>query len=497
MNKIISELLRHSTDIDLIETFTKMNVSDKLETVKNVAKVCVSQRDHLFQHRSLLVLATFIEEVIRVHAQLDSSQIQGLLDKCEELLIAPKSYSHSQKQSGCTRALELSSLIRNNASDHLTKALVERCPNPNVHLGKFNATKLSLRNASVRTNAPARLDIGMGGISDIPPYCLERYGNCVNVPIQLNESFPLEVSVEVLQENKILLSSKDTKTTHNGFCLDNKSADIGTLRIHQEVLRFFIRQVLNLDTIDDFYSIICGGLRIESRSFLPSGSGLGISSLLACTFLKALGALLDIQFTSESLFASSVYIENVVGIGGGWEDATAIEPGFKLMESFPEDPLKPRMTRISMDDTFRNQLEESLIIIHTGIRKERQLDFSNLIERYSLGNAKVQEAVESNNQLNKELVGYIFNKDPEGIGRVMTSQWENWKILTENKCTNECIDSLFSTVSPFVWGGRMNGAGQGGCVMFFIKDQLRQKLINAVKSVHGDGMSIFRWKAVI
>ena len=143
------------------------------------------------------------------------------------------------------------------------------------------------------------------------------------------------------------------------------------------------------------------------------------------------------------------------------------------------------------------KIQKHLVLINTGIPKQGQAFFETMVERYCLRETCTLQAIERNNTLNRELAECLVVGDLSGIGQVMQSQWENWKILSEGKCTNPQIDRLFAEATPCVYGARMNGAGQGGCAMFISREGKKEELIHLIRTVLGDSVTFYKWEPIL
>lgn len=63
-----------------------------------------------------------------------------------------------------------------------------------------------------------------------------------------------------------------------------------------------------------------GGISVTCVSDLPSGSGMGTSSILAATALHSLSALLGLPTSQDALVSLVSQVEQILTTGGGWQD---------------------------------------------------------------------------------------------------------------------------------------------------------------------------------
>jgi len=494
----IADAIAQNTSLDTIRTFNRLSSqATKVLAIEHVIDLYPRLQSNVTRHKCLLTVARLLEELASTAPLDHHATFLSLARRCLDLDLTSQLLDALSALSLWDLAAYLSSNLRIEAARHLRTAILELCPPPESGLAVSRHDPSSFRSASIRILAPARFDLGMGGMSDIPPYSLERYGNCVNAPIRLNRHFPLEATARILDEPVLQFVSKGSGETRVYRDISEFDEQPETLLFHREVFRFFVNEILDLDSAKEVYNLLHGGVHLETYSHLPMGTGLGMSSLLFCALLKALGGVLGITFSSQTLFVTSVYLENVAGIGGGWEDATAIYPGVKLMESFPDSPLSPQCTRLSLSEQRVRDMQKHLILIYTGLPKQSQAFFASMVERYCLGDTNTLVAIERNNALNKELSELLVVGDLADIGKTIRAQWENWKVLTEGNCSTPEVDHLFAQVEPYVYGARMNGAGQGGCATLMAREGKKEKLANVIRSVLGDSAVFYRWEPIL
>ena len=106
------------------------------------------------------------------------------------------------------------------------------------------------------------------------------------------------------------------------------------------------------------------------------------------------------------------------------------------------------------------------------------------------------DAINSINAINSEIKTAIIKRDKEHLGDCFWRQWEAWKVLSENRCTNTQIDELFESVKPYVYGARVNGAGSGGCAMFVARDDTKKALVTEIRRVLPKA-EFYKWEPVL
>lgn len=476
----IALCLQDNTDDDILARFRELpSASAKTESINEIAQVYLRNTGILLRYRCLIVLAKLISVLNDDHAGGGAPH---------------HVYAHLGEVFGTypSDAVGLVTLLRAEAANQL-RALIESKLTHRVLISSLQITK-----SLVRLGLPVRLDLGMGGVSDIPPYCFEHHGTCVNVPVLLNGQHPISVTAQTISQPYFHLVSKDLGVELVVTDWSALGRPPRPLRFHCAVLSYFRAQVPDFDTFEHVYARLGTGIRIETDSRLPPGTGLGVSSLLSSGVLGVLTTMFGFPLNSSDLVSASVYLEWATGIGGGWEDATALVPGVKFLETTPERPFSPCATPVNLDDAGLRRLQEHLLLINTGVVRQDDSFISDLMDRYCLRDPDTLRCVGQITELNRRLPAHLEACDLEAIGQTMSEQWRDWRRCSNDRCTNAIINELFSELEPFVHGVRMNGIGQGGCAMLILRQAAyRAHVQQIVHAVLGPSALWYDWQPVL
>ena len=103
-------------------------------------------------------------------------------------------------------------------------------------------------------------------------------------------------------------------------------------------------------------------------SGLPMGSGLGTSSILAATTLRALAEMMGVEIDNQSLSDHVMRLEQLMTTGGGWQDqAGGIFPAAKLVVSGPGLHQRLRVEPVPWTDECEAEFERLTLFFYTGI----------------------------------------------------------------------------------------------------------------------------------
>jgi galactokinase/mevalonate kinase-like predicted kinase len=344
----------------------------------------------------------------------------------------------------------------------------------------------------VIVDAPARIDLGMAGISDIPPYCQFEPGLAVNVSAYLDGAAPLRCTVEILKnrselvidlgtgEQKVRLDQFDDTTT-NGFPSPEAYA-----------AALFFKKTLGVISTDNFFCGAGNGLRITIQNSLGFGTGLGISSAAIAALVRALGLFFGINLSFDELVAYAVYVEAIAGNGGGWEDVAALEHGWRRINTTPESPWNLKVCELAAAAHFG---PSQVMLFDTGLCRQRAIAFQTIQEAYLLGKQDTLRALASIRAASLDGVAAIQCGDYAAVGDVFSTQWNAWKSLTGSACDTDGFNNFVDRVRRFVYGARLLGAGAGRFGMLVARDGMHTRIAVEFRKIFQAGR-IVHWSVV-
>ena len=230
---------------------------------------------------------------------------------------------------------------------------------PREHLGEAN---LRWQECCVSVAAPPRIDLG-GGWSDTPPFCLDWGGTVLNMAVALNGDYPIRTTVRRLAEPLVRCISVETgnhaelRSTAEILACPSPGSPFS---IHCAALEMagIVRAGESLETALERMG---GGVEIATAVDLPMGSGLGTSSILAATVLRALGEMLGSPPGEQALSDQVMCLEQHMTTGGGWQDQVGgIFPGVKLALSGPGLRQRLRIEPGALDAGARTRVPPAL-----------------------------------------------------------------------------------------------------------------------------------------
>lgn len=341
-------------------------------------------------------------------------------------------------------------------------------------------------------NLPLRVNWG-GGWSDTPPYCNENGGTVLNVAILLNGKKPVEVTLERIDELKIVFDSRDMDV-HGEF------DTIEPLQATGDPFDPFALQKACLLAcgiipqkgykLEDILRRLGGGFVMHSEvTDVPKGSGLGTSSILSAACVKAVFEFTGIEFTEEDLYAHVLAMEQIMSTGGGWQDQVGgATPGLKYISSMPGLKQKIKVTHVEIPESARKELDERFVLIYTGQRRLARNLLRDVVGRY-VGNEPDSLFALEEIQKTAALMRFELERgNVDGFAKLLDYHWELSEKVDAGS-SNTLIKQIFSSIEELIDGRLVCGAGGGGFLQVILKKGItREDVENRLNEVFMDSL---------
>lgn len=221
------------------------------------------------------------------------------------------------------------------------------------------------------------------------------------------------------------------------------------------------------------------GIEIGSFASLPAKTGLGSSSSFSVALMKGLhayvGKKLDKGEAAEA--ASRLEIE-LLGEPIGKQDQYASAFGGLNVIQFNQDD-SVEVSPVLID--YRRQLafEDHLTLFFTGLTRAA----SSVLTEQKANISKEDKFKTMSEMANSvpEFAERLGKGDIVGLGKMLHEAWLKKKSLASN-VSNQVIDDLYTTGMDIgAHGGKILGAGGGGCILFVIDPLKKHALREAIK----------------
>jgi D-glycero-alpha-D-manno-heptose-7-phosphate kinase len=322
----------------------------------------------------------------------------------------------------------------------------------------------------IRARAPLRLGLAGGG-TDVPPYCDVYGGYVLNATI---DRYAYAV-IKAIDEPRVRFVATDRQEV----CVTPTQLPLqldGKLNLHKAVYNHIIRHYNDGKPIALELSTFCDA---------PIGSGLGSSSTLVVTMIRAFVELLNLPLDDYDVAKLAFKIERLdCSLQGGRQDQySATFGGFNFIEFYENERTIVNPLRIK--NWIICELEASLVLFFTGVSRESARIIADQSNNLKTGATNALEAMHGIKREALVMKECLLRGEFEGLVNSLRLGWENKKRSSES-VSNRHIEEIYdSAIAAGALAGKVSGAGGGGFMMFFVPTERRMDVIKALSRFDG------------
>lgn len=297
--------------------------------------------------------------------------------------------------------------------------------------------------------APLRISF-VGGGTDLPDFYRQYPGRVISATI---DKFIYVVINHIPHTKKVIVKYRETEVVDSPFQLRHTrvKAALSDLGIEKDI-------------------------EIGSFADISAKAGLGSSSSFSVALLKGLNAFkgknLNKQEVAEA--ACRLEIELLKEPIGKQDQYAAAFGGFNIFQFNSDNSVDVKPVLLSYDR--KKDLERHILLFFTGITRDASTVLSeqknNIQNKFDV----LKQMADSVFEFEK----YLLEGDFESAGKMLDEGWQRKKSLA-SKISNEIFDALYKAgVESGAWGGKILGAGGGGCLLFMVPPQKRERVKEVV-----------------
>lgn len=322
----------------------------------------------------------------------------------------------------------------------------------------------------IQASAPTRVDLAGGTLDIHPIYVFEDGGLTVNAAIEVRSY----VEVKPRDDTRINIYSLDLNKKVSFKSL--KKLKFGT------GLDFLVRIV-------KFY-LSDSGVDIITKNTAPIGSGLGASSSLLIALSSALNKLRKKKFSKNQIIDIGANIEaQEIGIPTGKQDYYAAMYGGINAIWFNLE--RNKLEKLVVEEKLLRELEKRIVLSFTGISHFSGTNNWNMLKRYIDNVGTTRENMKKIKETAFKMREAIIKGDFSLISETLSEEWENRKNLAKG-VSNSRIEKLMKVAKEAgAQASKICGAGGGGCMITIVKENLREKVEEALEK---NGAEILEFK---
>lgn len=291
----------------------------------------------------------------------------------------------------------------------------------------------------IESSAPTRIDLAGGTLDIWPLYLFHERAQTLNAAISLRA----RCSIRPRGSSGVTIVSGDT-----GRRVDvtnwRELKDNHELRLLGRLLHYFQAD----------------GIELHTRSESPVGAGIAGSSALNIAVCGALVALSGKPRTDTEIMQIAMNVEaQAIDVPTGVQDyRPALYGGVSAVELGVDG-----IRRLALPVNAR-ELERRLVLAYTGATRNSGINNWEVTKRHIDGDVEVQRRFARIRDIAGDMRDALERGDWPEVGRHIAAEWENRKGLAPGVTTPE-IDGILSAASRAgAFGGKVCGAGGGGCL---------------------------------
>ena len=295
------------------------------------------------------------------------------------------------------------------------------------------------------SRTPLRISLGGGG-TDLPSYYSRRGGFVVAAAI----------------DRYVYIAINRTFT--DDYFL--KYSALERVRAVEEIEHPIIRRALELHPIGP-------ALEIVSVADIPAGTGLGSSGSFTVGLLRALHGFKRHPVTHGDLAeeAAKIEIELLEEPAGKQDQYIASFGGLTCFE-FHEDGTVD-VSPLSISTETLHELEENLLMFFTGYSRSASELLSDQRKRSEADDAEMLANLDRIKELGLETRRVLEAGDTAAFGELMHEHWLRKRERSPGMSNDDLNRWYDVALEHGALGGKLVGAGGGGFLLFYTRDQAR------------------------
>jgi D-glycero-alpha-D-manno-heptose-7-phosphate kinase len=306
--------------------------------------------------------------------------------------------------------------------------------------------------------SPTRVDLAGGTLDCWPLYLIVGHPTRPTTTVNLAVDIFTHVELTPREDKQVRIESKDLniKKSFNNLqdCLDDKDMSLELIRLH---LHYWKPEQ---------------GFELVTRSESPVGAGLGGSSSLTISLLKAFSQWMQrkMEWKEMVVVASNIEAQVLKTPTGTQDYIAAIWGGLNLID-YSHDAYNVKNLQPP-----KEVFEDRLLLIYTGKPHHSGMNNWQVIKSVIEGNSAIIEQLESIRKTAEEMKQVCLNSEWQKLPGLFQREYEA-RIRLTPAFTSPEIEGLKKLVTNVgAEAIKICGAGGGGCVFVWCQPESKAKV---------------------
>lgn len=225
------------------------------------------------------------------------------------------------------------------------------------------------------------------------------------------------------------------------------------------------------------------GVDFNSSADIPSGTGLGSSSSFTVGLINLCNIYTGRYMSKKEIaeYACHIEIERLKEPIGKQDQYAASFGGLNFITFNSDDTVN--VEKIFLNRKNYEELQNNLMMFYTGVSRSASTILSEQKDNIKKDSKKVGY-LHKLVSLTYDLKNEFMKGNIDALGEILHVSWQYKKELSNN-ISNEKIDYYYNkALKNGALGGKLLGAGGGGFLLFYVKEENREKLREALKDLY-------------
>jgi len=317
----------------------------------------------------------------------------------------------------------------------------------------------------ISSKTPVRIEIG-GGATDVEPYCSDYSGYVINVTID----YFFRSILNKREDKSLQIFSNDTFTAYKF----KKLLELTLKQAQGDLVKaifYYLKPQLGLD--------------VYLHGEPPQRAGLGASASLSTSLISGIIKIENRPININQIAEMAYNVEDKIlkNIGGRQDQYASVYGGFNEMEFL--GGAKVRVEKLNLSKSYKEYLEKNLILYYTRDPHKSGNLVGRQVESYQKNKQKATQYLDELKEIAYQMRDSLLEEDMERFGKLLT---KDWKVKTEFNplLTTDFMRELNDLVMKNGGiGGRVCGAGGGGCFIWLVEPKKRVKITTLLEEYKG------------
>jgi D-glycero-alpha-D-manno-heptose-7-phosphate kinase len=317
----------------------------------------------------------------------------------------------------------------------------------------------------IESRAPTRIDLAGGTLDIWPLYLFHPGALTVNCAISRHASCTVETGPR--GSRRITLISLDTRRRESFASLEAlERAGRYRLPLLAQVVRYFRPK---------------GGFTLTTTSEAPAGAGIGGSSAMAVAICAALDRLTGAGLKRQDWIHISRDVEAIViRVPTGTQDH--YPPAYGGVCALHLQPGGERREELGCDVA---ELDRRVVLCYTGKPRQSAINNWEVFTKHINGDRAVFRNLEQIAAVAVQVRAALLRDDWSEVGRLVREEWA-FRRRSLATISTPVIDRMIDGArKQGALGGKVCGAGGGGCVLMLIEPDARERVEAVIAAAGG------------